>query len=98
MNRESGEGPLDALPPHLVMVPWRSVRFLRFASGSGLTAIGQLASFYCARCRHNGVMEDRKPKRRSMWLLIEFWFALLLTIGMMVYGVGSMIGALVDGS
>ena len=33
-----------------------------------------------------------------MWLLIEFWFALLLTIGMMVYGVGSMIGALVDGS
>ena len=68
------------------------------APRSGQSRIGQLASFYCARCRHNGVMEDRKPKRRSMWLLIEFWFALLLTIGMMVYGVGSMIGALVDGS
>lgn len=41
-------------------------------------------------------MEDLKPKRRSMLLLVEFWFAQLLTIGMMLYGAWGAIGTLFD--
>lgn len=47
---------------------------------------------------HDALMCDRKRKWRSFWLLIEFWFALLLTIGIMLYGAWSAVRTVVDGA
>ncbi|KGB54012.1 hypothetical protein FG91_02259 [Sphingopyxis sp. LC81] len=46
---------------------------------------------------HNHLMEDQKPKWRDLPLMIEFWFAMLLTMGVTAYGIWSAVSALFDG-
>lgn len=42
-------------------------------------------------------MEDQKPKWRDLPLMIELWFAMLLTMGVTAYGIWSAVSALFDG-